>query len=237
MALFLGFIFLKFDLLTTIMAHCTYNMMITGVALLLSSEMYYRISGWIMILILLLPLIPGLYLTIRKRIRKETPAPENLILSHFEPSDLEQLSAFPVKADWAALSAQPDRVVLCLRAGEEILGFATGFVDDRKNGQIDGIYIQPRWRRQYWGAALLDAVQEELQNCGAVEVRVLLKPEENRSKAFIHNLFWRTRIQVFSQDNPAPSFVYAIRELINLKKGKTTEGGLEPSEGFQIPAP
>ncbi len=193
MALFLGFIFLKFDLLTTIMSHFTYNMMITAAALLLSSEAYYRISGWIVVLFLFLPLLPGFYLVLRRRMGREAPPPENLILSHFEPSDLEQLSAFPVKADWAALGAQPNRVILCLRAGEEILGFATGFVDDKKNGTVDGIYIQPHWRRQYWGATLLDAVQEELKNCGAGQVRVLVKSEESLSKSFLHNLFWKTR--------------------------------------------
>jgi hypothetical protein len=226
-AIFLGFIFLKFDLLTTIMSHFTYNMMVTGIFLLRSSDRYYQISGWIVILILFLPLLPGLYLTLRRRMHKEVPAPESLVLSNFEPSDLEQLSAFPVKADWSALTAQPDRVVICLRTGDEILGVATGFVDDRKNGQIDGIYVQPNWRRQYWGAALLDAIQEELRNCGAAEVRILLKSDENRSKAFIHNLFWRTRVQIFSLGESRPTFIYSIRELLTLKKGKTSEGGLE----------
>jgi ribosomal protein S18 acetylase RimI-like enzyme len=202
-------------------------MMVTGIFLLRSSDRYYQISGWIVILFLILPLLPGLYLTLRRRMHKEVPAPESLVLSQFEPSDLEKLSAFPVKADWSMLTSQPNRVVLCLRAVEEILGFATGFVDDRKNGTIDGIYVQPSWRRQHWGAALLDAAQEELRNCGATEVRVLLKSDENRSKAFIHNLFWRTRIQIFSQDNSTPTFIYSIRELLNLKKGKTSEGGLE----------
>jgi hypothetical protein len=159
---------------------------------------------------------------------QEAPAPENLILSHFESSDLEQLSAFPVKADWAALSAQPDRVVLCLRAGEEILGFATGFIDDKKNGIVDGAYIQPRWRRQYWGATLLDAVQEELKKCGAGQVRVIVKSEENFSKSFLHNLFWKTRVQILSQDDSKPDPINAIRFLFNhLKKKKTGETQLE----------
>ena len=169
---------------------------------------------------------------IRRRMHKETRATDSLVISHFKPSDLEQLSAFPVKANWSILSAEPNRVVLCLRTGEEVLGFATGFIDDRKNGTIDGVYIQPHWRRQYWGATLLDAVQEELRNCGAAEVRVLLKPEESRSKAFIHNLFWRTRIQIFSQDRSAPTFIYSVRELLNLKKSKTSEGGLEIPENL-----
>jgi ribosomal protein S18 acetylase RimI-like enzyme len=228
-AFIIGFIFLKFDLLTTIMSHFTYNMMITAVALLLSSEVYYRISGWIVVLFLFLPLLPGLYLAIRRRMGREAPVPENLTLSHLEPSDLEQLSAFPVKADWAALGAQPNRVVLCLRAGEEIMGFATGIIaDDRKNGTVDGVYIQPHWRRQYWGATLLDAVQEELKNCGAERVRVLVKSEETLSKSFLHNLFWKTRVKILSQDDLRPDSVNTIRSLLNtLKRRKTGETKLE----------
>jgi hypothetical protein len=226
-AIIIGYVFLKFDLLTTIMSHFTYNMMVTGVFLLRSTDRYYQISGWIVILFLILPLLPGLYVTIRRRMRKEIPAPESLVVSQFEPSDLEQLSAFPVKADWSILTSQPNRVVLCLRAGEEVIGFTTGFVDELKIGTIDGIYVQPRWRRQYWGAGLLDAAQDELRNCGATEVRVLLKSDDNRSKAFFHNLFWRTRIQIFNQDQSRPTLIYSIREALHLKRDKTSKGGLE----------
>jgi hypothetical protein len=228
-AIFLGLVFLKFDLLTTIMSHFTYNMMITGIVLLRSSERYYQISGWIVILFLFLPLMPGLYLAIRRRTNNEIPGLENLVVSSFEPTDLEQLSSLPVKADWQALTTQSNYAILCLRADEEILGFATGFVDNQKNGYIDGIYVQPQWRRQYWGAALLDATQKELENREAGEVRVLVKSEENRSNSFLHNLFWRARVQIFSQSESKPTFMYSIRELLNIKKDKTSD------EEFEIP--
>jgi ribosomal protein S18 acetylase RimI-like enzyme len=227
-AIFLGFIFLKFNLLTTIMAHFTYNMMITGVALLRSSELYYQICGWIVVLFLLLPLVPGLYLAIRRRIRKAAPAPENLVLSPYEPSDLEQLSGIPVIADWKALVSQTNRSLLCLHANAEVVGFVTGFIDEKSVGYVDGIYVRPDWRRQYWGATLLDAVQEELKNCGATEVRVLVKSEEKLSRSFLHNLFWKTNIQILSQGNPKPTFVEIIRSLFNdIKRKKTGEMKLE----------
>jgi membrane protease YdiL (CAAX protease family) len=225
-AIFLGFIFLKFDLMTTIMAHFTYNMMLMGIILLRSSERYYQICGWIVVLFLLLPLIPGLYLTIQRRTRTEKPAPESLVLSHYEPSDLEQLSALSVKADWAALVSQTNRTLLCLRSTTEVVGFATGFIDDKNVGYIDGIHIKPAWRRQYWGATLLDAVQEELKNCGATEVRVSVKSEEKLSRSFLHNLFWKTNIQILNQGNAKPAFVDIIRSLFNDMKRKRT-GELE----------
>ncbi len=227
-AIFLGFIFLKFDLLTTIMSHFTYNMMVTGIFLLRSSERYYQICAWIVVLLLFLPLLPGLYLTIRRRVRKETPAPEDLVLSPFEPSDLEQLSALPVSADWTGLASQASRTLLCLHANAEVVGFATGYIDEKSMGYIDGVYVKPTWRRQYWGAALLDAIRMELKNCGATEVRVSVKSEEKLSRSFLHNLFWKTNIQILSQGDSKPAFTDVVRSLFNhVKTQKTVEMTLE----------
>jgi ribosomal protein S18 acetylase RimI-like enzyme len=228
MAILLGIIFLKFDLLTTIMAHFTYNMMLMGIFLLRSNERYYQICGWIVVLFLFLPLLPGLYLTVRRRMRKEARAPEMLVLSPFVSSDLEQLSALPLKADWSALASQANRTFLCLRIDTEVMGFATGFIDEKSTGYIDGVYIKPSWRRQYWGATLLDAVQEELKNCGAAETRVIVKSEEQLSRSFLHNLFWRTHIQILRQDDSKPTFIHAIRSLFkDVKPQKTGEMRLE----------
>jgi hypothetical protein len=221
-ALFLGFVFLKFDLLTTIMAHFTYNMMVTGVVLLRSSERYYQICGWIVVLFLLLPLLPGLYLAIHRRVHKEASVPESLVLSHFEPFDLEQLSTFPVKTDWALLVSQTNRTLLCLHSNTEVVGFGTGFVNEKGWGYIDGIYIKPFWQRQYWGAILLDAIREELKNCGAVEVRVIVRPEEQLSRSFLHNLFWHTDVQILNQGDATPTFTNAIRGIFKGTKMKKT---------------
>jgi hypothetical protein len=232
-AIFLGLIFLKFDLTTTIMAHFTYNMMLMGVLLLRSSEMYYQICGWIVVLFLILPLIPGLYLVIRRRMYKVAPAPENLVLSHYEPSDLEQLSGIPVIADWKALVSQTNRTLLCLHANAEVMGFATGFIDEKSMGYIDGIYIKPTWQRQYWGATLLDAIQEELKNCGAAEVRVIVKSEERLSRSFLGNLFWKTNLQILNQGDPKPAFMDVLRSSFkDLKIRKTRDTKVEIPRNF-----
>jgi hypothetical protein len=227
-ALFLSFIFLKFDLLTTIMSHFTYNMMITGIVLLRSSESYYRISGWIVVLTLLLPLIPGLYLTIRRRLRNEPSISESLILSSLEKSDLEQLSALPIRADWQALVNQINRSILCLRSDVEIVGFVTGFIDEKKIGYVDGVFIKPEWQRQYWGSILMDAIQETLTTCGASEVRAVLRTDERRTRSFLHNIFWRDRILVLTRDESQQTFKSALKFLFrNLRKERVGENELE----------
>jgi GNAT superfamily N-acetyltransferase len=227
-ALFLSYIFLKFDLLTTIMSHFTYNMMITGIALLRSSESYYQMSGWVVVVTLMLPLVPGLFIAIRRYIRKEVSTPENMTLASFVKSDLEQLSAFPIKAEWESLAGQANRTILCLRAGSEIVGFVTGFIDDKLNGYVDGVYVTPKWRRQYWGATLLDSILDELKNNGATDVRVAIKPTENRTRSFLHNLFWRSGIQILSKEESEQTFKTAMKNLFrDLKKEKPGEYELE----------
>jgi len=227
-ALFLGFIFLKFDLLTTIMCHFTYNMMVTGIALLRSSEDYYQISGWVVILTLTLPLMPGLFLAIRQYLRNEPLTPKKLTVSSLDKSEIGQLCVFPVKADWQVLANQVNRTILCLHAGTEIVGFVTGFIDDEKFGYVDGVYITPKWRRQYWGTALLDAIHEDLKISGASEVRITVKPNENRTRSFLHNLLWRTSIQVLTKDEAELTFKSILKVLFNnLKKEKPGENKLE----------
>lgn len=227
-ALFLSFIFLKFDLLTTIMSHFTYNMMVVGVALLRSSESYYQMSGWIVVLTLILPLTPGLFLTMRRNLRNEPSSPESLTLSLLEKTDWVKLSILPVKVEWQILAEQANRVILCLRAGTEIIGFATGFVDDKAFGYVDGIYVTPKWRRQYWGATLLNAIHDELKNCGAAEVRIAVQPVERRTRSFFHNLFWRTSLHILTRDKSEQTFRSAIKSLTNdLRKEKTSEHELE----------
>lgn len=223
-ALFLGVIFLKFDLLTTIMAHFTYNMMITGIILLRSSERYYQVSGWVVVLALMLPLLPGLYLIMRRALRRESSVPQHLILSPLKTSDLEQLTRFPIKADWQALAIQPDRLIFCLHTEATIIGFVTGFVDDSRFGYVDGVYVTPPWRRQYWGTTLMEAIHEELKDCGAAEIRIAAKTGENRIRFFLHNLFWRTDVHVLTKDESEQTFKTAMKTLFSeLRKEKPRE--------------
>ena len=229
-ALFLGFVFLKFDLFTAIMSHFTYNMMIVGIILLRSSESYYQISGQIVVLTLLLPLLPGLVWKLKQILGKLPPLPDALTLSPAADADIPKLTAFPIKADWDVLLTQPNRTTLCLYAKDELIGFVTGLVDEQNSATLDGVYITPKWRRQYWGSTLMDAFSEHLQSTGEIEIRTILLTKEKEPAAFLSNLFWRTRAQVLTPEK-VPVFVPMVkkgwRELLAGLKKKTPKAELE----------
>ncbi len=210
-ALFLGFVFLKFDLLTTMMSHFTYNMMIVGVILLRSNEAYYQTSGWVVVLTLALPLLPGLVWTLNRLRGKQRTLPEALTLSLAAESDLEQLTKLPVKADWEALLDQPNRTILCLRAETELVGLATGFVNEQNAATLDGVFVVPEWRRQYWGSTLMDALREHFESAGATDVRAVLFTKERKPATFLHNLFFRPRAQILTPEE-FPYFIPALKK-------------------------
>jgi len=218
-ALFLGFVFLKFDLLTTMMSHFTYNMMVVGVILLRSNEAYYRMSGWVVVLTLTLPLLPGLFWASQRLLGKERSLPVALTVSPASASDVEQLSALPVKADWESLLTQSNRTTLCLRAEGELLGFVTGFVNEGGSATLDGVFVVPKWRRQYWGSTQVDALREHFESQGVSDVRAVLLTKEKQPAAFLRNIFWRPRAQILTPAD-VPTFSSTLKKgWQNLREG------------------
>jgi len=216
-AIIMGVIFLKFDLFTTIMAHFTYNMIIAAMPLLRSSDPYFQFSGMIVLTVLILPLLPGLYLTLKLRLSKSNPHPNTFSLSPAAESDLPKLNALPVTADWQALLAQSNRVILCLRGGDELIGFATGFME-QDTANIDGVYVVPEWRRQYWGMKLLAAIQEHFKNLGVETQRSFLLPGENKPMSFFHNVFWRPSVLVLTPKDPPVFSVIMQKAKVSLRE-------------------
>jgi membrane protease YdiL (CAAX protease family) len=216
-AVILGIIFLKFDLFTTIVSHFTYNMIIVAVPLLRSSDPYFKFSGMIVLAVLALPLLPGFYLTLKLRFSKSNPLPDSFSISPAAESDLPKFSAFPIKADWRALLAQPNRTILCLRENGELIGFSTGCVENN-TANIDGVYVTPQWRRQYWGAKLLDVIQEHFKNLNVATQRSFILPNENKHMAFLHNLFWRPTVYVLTPAAPLVFFTTVQELKTNLRQ-------------------
>ncbi|MEO1621848.1 MAG: GNAT family N-acetyltransferase [Cyanobacteria bacterium J06632_3] len=97
-AIFLyGLFFLRFGLLTTIVGHCVYNAMLGATSLLKANDAYLIASGVGVIVLLLAPLLPGLWqrwtqqpkdkiseypLSIRTATPQDYPAIRNLHLQH-----------------------------------------------------------------------------------------------------------------------------------------------------------
>jgi hypothetical protein len=70
----------------------------------------------------------------------------------------------------------------------------------------------------------MDAIQETLSTGGASEVRVVLRTDENRTRSFLHNIFWRNRILIVTRDDSEQTFKSALKFLFkNLKKEKFSE--------------
>lgn len=210
-AILMGIIFLKFDLFTTIMAHFSYNMIIVASPLLRSSDPAFQLSGMVILVVLALPLLPGLYWTLKLRFSKSNFLPDSFTLTPAAESDLPKLNALPIKADWPALLSQTNRTILCLRGDDELIGIVTGYVE-KNAANIDGVYVTPQWRRQYWGAKLLSAIQDHFKNSGVETTRSALLPGEKKQMAFLHNLYWRSGTYILNP-KATPAFSTAVQQL------------------------
>lgn len=204
-AIFYGIIFLNFGLMTTIISHMSYNMIVSSVGLFLSSDPYYQFSGMVVLVILFSLLLPGLVVWAKKRLGGTVSTfPDLEILSATE-ADLPQLTGFPVKADWKTLLVDSQRKTLCLRSGDTVLGFSTGTLTPKGNVILDGVYILPAWRRAYLGSTLVGSLQEQFEAQGIENFYFYTEPEQKKTLSFLGSLFWRSDTLILKQEK-VPSF-------------------------------
>ena len=239
-AFLLGFVFLKFDLFTTIMSHFTFNMIVVAMPLLRSDVPYFRFSGLIVLCVLMLPLLPGLWVLLTKRLRKQPESLNSLELAPACQADLAQLAALPVRADWPVLMQDAQRVILCLRSRDELVGFATGFVGAGNVGEVDGVYVVPGWRRQYWGATLLDGLNQHFKSLDVLESRSLVLTAERRPFAFLNNQSWSTRARILAPLE-APTFGGVFRNVLGSLRDEWQEfrhaSKMDASEAVELEIP
>ena len=67
-----------------------------------------------------------------------------------------------------------ERRILCLTAGEELVGFVTGAIQSDDSAVVDGVYVIHGWQRQYWGARMLNALREDFQENGIEKIQAIL---------------------------------------------------------------
>jgi ribosomal protein S18 acetylase RimI-like enzyme len=184
--LLFGLFFLRFDLTTTMVAHFAFNAGATALPLLRSSDEYFVASGVLVIGAMLAPVIPGLVLAIRRRLRGKARAVPLVTISPAAMEDVAALETLPIPdvPSWNALLKDPSAAVVCLREGERLAGVAAGRVDKDGVGHVLALFVVPDLRRRYWGSALVDTLNEALRTRGAQSVTVEAAAADRAVRAF-----------------------------------------------------
>ena len=208
-----GVFFLRFDLATTIVAHFAFNAGLGALPLLRSGEPGFVASGVVVILAMLAPVIPGVVVAVRRRLRGR---PRDVARPRVRPAgaeDLPALAALPVeRLDWAALLRDPETVVLCLQAGEGVAGVAAGQIAADAQARVLALYVAPAWRRRYWGSELLHVLRDRLQERGAGTIRLEANVDHKACMHFLAAQGWR-HAQVTFEWPPQPPTIPGWRDL------------------------
>ena len=196
--LFLGWIFLRFDLVTTVVAHYSINAVVIGLPLIRSKNPYFFLSGVIVMGMMAIPLIPGVYRLLRLRLSKAGLEVSPLILEA-RLDDIEgivelqgkRLPPFlPPGSDADGFRARlkdaiesPDSRVLCLKMGERVIGYIMGTIDDGQ-GRILDILVAEAFRHRYYGSDLCSVLAGWFQRRGLREVKVIVDARDRAAVAF-----------------------------------------------------
>jgi membrane protease YdiL (CAAX protease family) len=213
--IFDGFFFLTFDLMTTMVAHFAFNAGLGAIPLLRSGEPYFVLSGVVVLLAMLVPMVPYAVLEIRRRLRSESRDEAEPQIALATLQDQDALETLPLSdVEWPALLENPEAVVLCLRIGEELIGAAAGRITEDTEGVLETVYVDPAWRRRYWGSDLLVALQQELRGQGAQVIQCRLDVADKTARRFIVSRLWTEREIIF-QWPPKPRDLPDWREVLH----------------------
>ena len=219
--LFEGLFFLRFDLTTTIVAHFAYNAGLGALPLLRSGEPYFVASGAVVLLAMLAPTVPYLFQELRRYLRGE---PREFIrprIRVLEASDRERLEAISIDGlDWAGLLKDPGAVVLGLEADDDIVGVASGRLSAEDEADVLALYVDPAWRRRYWGSELLDELSGRLQERGAETVHTRVDVDDERAVYFMTSQPWRQVRIIFDWPSEPPTLPdwHTLLEKLGLKR-------------------
>jgi ribosomal protein S18 acetylase RimI-like enzyme len=211
--LFDGLFFLQFDLVTTMVAHFAFNAGLGAIPLLRSGEPYFIASGGVILLTMAAPMVPYAVMEIRRRLRGEDRETGEPAITSARTRDQEALEALPVSdVDWRALLEDPDGVVLCLRVDEGIIGAAAGRLVGDTEGTLSTVFVDPAWRRRYWGSDLLVALRAELRDRGAEVIRCEVDVENKTARRFLVSRLWN-EVRIVFQWPPKRQTLPSLREL------------------------
>ena len=198
-AVMLGLFFWRFGLFVTIMSHFVYNAGLTALPLLRSSDPYFVFSGLMVIAAMLVPIIPGLIVWLRRRAHPIVPVAAPIIdLATLD--DIDRLTALAIKdTDWSTWLNDPSVVMVCARTNSEIVGVAVGKIKEDGATEIITTYVVPAWRRQYLGSELIDQLTKALREHGAQTVQATIEWRDDRGISFFAGQGWKQRVRVYSR--------------------------------------
>ncbi len=196
--LFMGWIFLRFDLVTTVVAHYSINAVVIGLPLIRSENPYFFLSGVIVMGMMAIPLIPGAYRLLRLRLSGAELEVSPFILEA-GLDDIEgivelqggRLPPFlPPGSDAEGLRAElkeaiesPDFGVFCLKVGGRVVGYIIGGSEGER-GRILDVFVAEGFRRRYYGSDLCSVLVGWFQRRGLKEVEVIVDARDKAALAF-----------------------------------------------------
>jgi len=147
-------------------AHLAYNAGLTALPLLRAGQPFLVANGALVVVILLVPAMPGAIRLLKRRFGAAAARKRPAIRSA-TGEDLAHLSLFVPDEAWPEWLADPASAVVGLWAGGDLIGAAAGQVQPDGTGRVAALFVTPEWRRHYWGSRLAWALVEDLRGKGA----------------------------------------------------------------------
>jgi ribosomal protein S18 acetylase RimI-like enzyme len=114
--------------------------------------------------------------------------------------DVDRLTALAIKDTvWSTLLNDPSIVVVRATASPQIVGVAAGQIDENGMTKILTTYVDPQWRRQYFGSELIDRLTDILRERGAKSMQAAVETRDDRGVGFFASQGWRQRVRVYSR--------------------------------------
>ncbi len=203
-----GLFFVRYGLVSTVIGHATYNATLGMLPMLRSGEPYFVFNGLLVALVLLSPLLLGLWQTWRRR-------KQPLLTPTIQPAEMTDcagLEALTRGGDWAGVLQSPTSLVYSLKAGGQVVGVAVGQLCDPvqvasqspdPTGKLSFVYIAPAWRERYWGSRLVEAVTQALHEKGAGLVHASLAARNQAALSFLTGQGFAVEQNILVQGRPA----------------------------------
>ncbi|MGB7248323.1 MAG: GNAT family N-acetyltransferase [Phormidesmis sp.] len=201
-----GVFFLRFGLLSTVVGHCWYNALLGAGLLLKAQDAYLVASGVLVVVLLLLPLLPGLIQQWRSP-HKIKQAQDALSIVSATSEDYVRLRRLPLInfeiADCFPQGEPSDEYeVVCLKAAPasnnaggaiEGVGIAKLKMAAAANAAtVQMLHVSPQYRRCYYGTQLVQALVQRLHQRGIHTITVETTSQQKSESLFWANQNWQT---------------------------------------------